>query len=170
MFTIIDLIDNIKNITLNIFDISSSINTDGNANYYNADFAIPFANVLDEQPENMQVNIIIGIGFAKDLLSEEEYDSLTKMIVNANNLQNNTFIIFDNYSRFQELKDTPLYQAFDRKNGFWYGEGFDTQDFYDNSELTDSDLYDDTVNKVYYIVNNKYSVIKGVGYTEVDDE
>ena len=170
MFTIIDLIDNIKNITLNIFDISSSINTDGNANYYNADFAIPFANVLDEQPENMQVNIIIGIGFAKDLLSEEEYNSLTKMIVNANNLPNNTFIIFDNYSRFQELKDTPLYQAFDRKNGFWYGEGFDTQDFYDNSELTDSDLYDDTVNKVYYIVNNKYSVIKGVGYTEVDDE
>ena len=50
----------------------------------------------------MQVNIIIGIGFAKDLLSEEEYNSLTKMIVNANNLPNNTFIIFDNYSRFQD--------------------------------------------------------------------
>ena len=45
----------------------------------------------------MQVNIIIGIGFAKDLLSEEEYNSLTKMIVNANNLPNNTFIILFHY-------------------------------------------------------------------------
>jgi hypothetical protein len=163
-FTLIDLIDNMKNIKLNIFDITSCINTDGNASYYNTGFLEPFNEILNYNSDVMQVNIIMGIGFAKSLLSSEEFELLYKILSNVNNIPNNTFIVVENYDIFIESKDNELITLFDNKNGLWYGEDIENQEFYQIDNLLDTDLENKTVEKLYVITDSKYVLVRTIGY------
>ena len=163
-FTLIDLIDNMKNIKMNIFDISSCINTDGNASYYNANFLEPFNEVLSYNGDVMQVNVILGIGFAKNLLLPEEYELLYKMLANAEQIPNNTFIIVENYELFMGLKDTEIFSTFDKKNGLWYGDDIESQEFFEIDKLLDSDIENKTIEKLFVIQNSNYVLVRAIGY------
>ncbi len=167
MCTIIDLLDNIKNIKLNILDISCSINTDGNASYYNSDFIYPLNEIATTPSDVVQINIIIGIGYAKDLLSEEENTLLCNLL--SNGVSNNYFVLFDNYNRFEELNGTPLYSIINNSLGFWFGDGIDEQTFFKINDLLDYDAEYKLDNKVYYIENGNYILIKGIGYSGGND-
>ena len=164
MCTIIDLIDSIKNVKLNIFDISSSVSTDGEASYYNVDFLDPLQELLTQPSDVIQINVIIGIGFAKELMSEEEFGTLYNVLANADRLENKYFVIFDNYDRLANLNDTNLMSVFNRNKGFWFGSKIEEQDFYPINDLIDQDIESRIDNKIYYIENGKYTLIKGVGY------
>ena len=153
-----------KNVRLNIFDITSCINTDGGASYYNTDFLQPLSDILAYNDDIMQVNIILGVGFAKNLLSSEEYDILCNILSNANNIPNNTFIVVENYDIFMESKETELFNLFDRKNGFWYGDDIENQEFYEIDNILDTDLENKTPEKLYVIYDSKYVLIRAIGY------
>lgn len=164
MCTLIDFIDSLKNVKLNIFDISTSVNTDGGAFYYNVDFLEPLKEVLYVPANKVEINVIIGIGFAKDLLNQEESYMLEQIIFNANSLENKYFVIFENYDRFMQLQETNLYTLLKTNSGMWYGDGIEKQKFFLVKELSDYDVDFQTANKVYVINNGDYVTIKGVGY------
>ncbi len=164
MCTIIDLVDSIKNVKLNIFDISSSISTDGEASYYNVDFLEPLQALLTQPSDVIQINIIIGIGFAKELLSEEEFNTLYNVLYNADKLDNKYFVIFDNYDRITNLNDTNFNSVFNHNKGFWFGNKIEEQEFYVINDILDQDIESKIYNKLYYIEDGKYTLIKGVGY------
>ena len=78
--TLIDLIDSIKNLELNVFDIGNLVNMTGNMNYYNDNFIENFNNILT-QSSDYKVNIFIGIGLYQNVLTIEESQMLEKIQV-----------------------------------------------------------------------------------------
>ena len=167
MCSVIDLIDSIKTVKLNIFDFITCIETDGNASYYNISFADVFKEILENKADKPTVNIIIGIGNKYDVFDDEEAKLFDEIMSNIDNLNNQSFIIFDNNDRFSKITEEPWYSNIN-KNYIWQGKYIDSQNIFDISNINNYDL-DETMDDLIYVINDdSYEVIKGVGGS--DDE
>ena len=165
MCSIIDTLDLIKNCKVNIFDLLPVISTDGNMSYYNSDFKEPLDELLTYNGETPIVNIIIGIGSVDDML-EEDRIALENVLNNAKNLNNQYFIIFDNYNEISNVEDYEWFNNIVDGNGIWVGNGLDAQTLFNTSNISDYDIDIKVTNKVYWLEEGYDKVIKGIGAFE----
>ncbi len=169
MCSIIDLVDQIQNIKLNIFDFISSIKTDGNAAYYNRRFVEPFSEILTNSNQEYTVNIIIGIGNISQVLDQQEMELFNNIMNNVPKLKNQTFIIFDNIDRINKINSLSWYNNINKNTGIWVGNDIDEQEVFNINNLTNYDIEEKMKNLIYVIDNNNYKVVKGVGGKEEED-
>ncbi len=170
MGTIIDLIDQMKGVKLNLFDISSAINFEGNATYVNAEFEEPFNELLQNQCTNVTINFIIGVGVAKLLLNDNEFAALKKVLLNANQLANQYFVVVDDASRMNEIEDEDIKSIIDHNNGIYFGEDIDEQTVFNINNINQLDLESHVNNKTFIIVNGNAMTLKGLGVEGEDDD
>ena len=169
MCSIIDLIDSIPNISFNIFDFISSIDTDGNAKYYNMRFEEPFNELINYNSEQYQVNVFIGMSSIESNLEENELNLFNSIMNNVNNFTNQTFIIFDDFDKLKKLENLSWYSNIDKNSGIWVGDGIDEQEILVINDLKDYDIDEELRPLLYVITNNNYEVVKGIGESEGAD-
>ncbi len=165
MTGIIDLIDSLKTVKLNIFDIITCIQTDGNMTYYNTDFQSGFNQILTNNDKTPTVNIFIGLGDFKNNLTPQEQTLFILIMNNLNKLNNQSFIFIDDYNRFLRITDLDWFKKIDNTKGIWYGKDLDFQTIfeingienYENSDIKDA---------IYTIKDKEYETIKGIGKDE----
>ena len=160
---IIDLIKYINNVKLNIFDLITCINTDGNVSYYNTDFVNGFADVLTNKPA---INIILGAGDYLNNLNEQEIAYFRKILENLDKL-NQTFIFIDDYNRISKIASDPYFNYVNKQSGIWYGNDIDIQTLFKINKLHTYDVEPNLNDVIYIIENGEYEVIKGIGKEEV---
>ncbi len=169
MCSIIDLIDSIPNISFNIFDFISCIDTDGNAKYYNMRFEEPFNELINYNSEQYQVNVFIGMSSIESNLEENELNLFNSIMNNVNNFTNQTFIIFDDFDKLKKLENLSWYSNIDKNSGIWVGDGIDEQEILVINDLKDYDIDEELRPLLYVITNNNYEVVKGIGESEGAD-
>ena len=168
--TIIDLMDTIEGIKINLFDLASCINFEGNASYYNIDFAEPFNELLSNTASVPTINFILGFGIADGILNEDEYEAYKKLLMNCNSLNNQYFILIDNIDRVQEIQDTDILSVIDVNNGIYYGDDVDRNKVFNISNINQIDTSAKIDNKTYVIINSNAMTLKGVGVIGEEDD
>jgi S-DNA-T family DNA segregation ATPase FtsK/SpoIIIE len=165
---IIDLIDSIKGIKLNVIDIITCIETDGEMSYYNVDFMEPFVEILDDNSPEPTVNIFLGIGDYKNNLNEDEIEAFNTIMNNLNTFKNQTFIFIDNYNSIMKILDELWFDNINKLSGIWVGNDIDMQAVFKLDNLNTYDTEETLKDIVYVISNNKYDIVKGIGTEEED--
>ena len=169
MCGIIDLFDSFKNIKLNIIDFLSCIETDGSANYYNQNYEVLFKDYFANNAQQIVINIIIGIGNYDVEIDGELLNNFNTIMNNLDKINNNYFIIIDDYERFKNAEVAEWYEKIDKSNGIWIGEGIKEQDVF---VVNDVENINDDIISTYVIDNNNYTVLEGIGdenYESDDD-
>lgn len=166
MCSIIDLIDSIQDIKFNIFDFISCIDTDGNAFYYNFKFEQPFNEIINYKDNKYVINVFIGLGNIIDVLDNNEKILFDNIMNNINQIQNQTFIIFDDIDRLKKIENYPWYYNINKASGIWVGTDIDEQSIFSVSNLTTYDIEEEMKQLIYVITNNNYVVAKGIGGEE----
>ncbi len=161
--TIIDLMDTIPNIKINLFDIASCISFEGNATYYNVDYVEPFNEILSNQATQPTINFLLGFSVADGLLNEDEYVLYKKILLNAEQLNNQYFILVDNIERVQELQDEDILSVIDHNNGIYFGDDIDRNKVFNVANISQIDPLAKIDNKTYVIINGNALTLKGVG-------
>ena len=169
MGAIIDIIDSLPNAHINLFDLISCVNTDGNMSYYSAAFTEPFKDIIaNKKTDVTNVNIFLGIGDYKQQLLTGEIDLLSKILDNLKSYDNQVFIFIDDLSRINKVNTEDWFINLDHTNGIWYGPDVDSQEIFEIKELRNYDIIDSGKNVAYTIDNGEYVVVKTVGSSEED--
>ena len=160
MCGIIDLIDIFGKINLNIIDFLSCIETDGHAKYYSDNFDELFKYFLQNKEQNITINIILGIGNVETVLDEEQMKMFNVVMNNLDKINNNYFIIIDNYEEYKDIEGTEWFNKIDTNNGIWVGSDVKEQDIF---KINNIDNIDEDIISTYIIENNNYIEIEGIG-------
>ena len=166
MCSIIDLIDSLQNISFNIFDFISCVDTDGNAKYYNSDFQEPFNEIINHNTDEYVVNVFIGISSFDSACFDEEQNLFNTIMNNINNLNNQTFIIFDDYEKLKKIEKYEWYNNICKSSGIWVGNEIDEQEVFVLNKLNEYDIDEEIKQLIYVINDNNYVVAKGIGEAE----
>ena len=159
--SIIDLIDSLPNVRLNVFDFINCVNTDGNMSYYNENYVAPFMKILENNAATYTVNIVLGFGEYKDMLSEKEVSLFETIMSN--------FILIDEPSRINKAEKEKWLVNLNNKSGIWVGPNIDNQNVFRLEHLSSYDIDDQLKNIIYVIEDANYVVAKGIGSEEEEE-
>ena len=163
---VIDLIDSLENVHLNIFDFITCINTNGNMDYYNLNYSEPFKEILSNRATKYTINIFLGIGEYKNYLTDEEVTLFEEIMNNIENINNQSFIIIDDFNRLSKISNVDWYEKLNKNQGIWYGQDIDIQNVFNLNNLNKFDIEENMKDLIYVIHNNEYIVAKGIGTEE----
>ena len=108
------------------------------------------------------INIIIGIGKYKKVLSPGGIEIFQNLFNNIIKSKKETFILVDDYDRIKSLKLEPWYNIINNNKGIWLGKGLSNQSIFATNELTQEDKKYSFNCLSYTITDAKYTVIKTV--------
>ena len=108
------------------------------------------------------INIIIGIGKYKKVLSPGGIEIFQNLFNNIIKSKKETFILVDDYDRIKSLKLEPWYNVINNNKGIWLGKGLSNQSIFATNELTQEDKKYSFNGLAYTITDAKYTVIKTV--------
>lgn len=108
------------------------------------------------------INIIIGIGKYKKVLSPGGIEIFQNLFNNIIKSKKETFILIDDYDRIKSLKLEPWYNIINNNKGIWLGKGLSNQSIFATNELTQEDKKYSFNGLAYTITDAKYTVIKTV--------
>jgi len=111
------------------------------------------------------INLSVDLKKIYDNVLEEGIELLYKIFSNIENIRNCSFIIIDNYTSYKKITNELWYKNRNNITGLWYEEDIETQNIFDTSKLSRTDLTEDFPGLAYYFHNDSYQVIKSVGIT-----
>jgi len=118
---------------------------------------------------NITINFILGVGISKLLLNEDEYALLKKLLLNADKLNNQYFILVDDISRIEECEDEDIKSILDHSNGIYFGDEIDRQTLFNINNINQVDTETRIDNKTFIINNGNVMTLKGIGVEGDDD-
>ena len=132
---LINEISSIKDVTVNVIDFLSCYdNKNENINYFNEKFdetIIELNNYILSNRNNQDkkfVNVFLGIGKIRELLSTDGLAVLNNLFSNSASLKNTNHILIDDYISYRNVQLEEWYQSnVDKSNGIWLGEGIENQ-------------------------------------------
>ena len=93
----------------------------------------------------------------------DEYVLYKKILLNAEQLNNQYFILVDNIERVQELQDEDILSVIDHNNGIYFGDDIDRNKVFNVANISQIDPLAKIDNKTYVIINGNALTLKGVG-------
>ena len=113
-----------------------------------------------DETQDMAINIILGVGQFKKVLSKGGQEIFTNLFNNIIKSKKNIYILVDDYDKLRMLKLEPWYPNIDTTKGIWLGPGFDSQSMLSSNEVTQEDKKYTFEGLAYTIKDANYTVIK----------
>ena len=113
-----------------------------------------------DETQDMAINIILGVGQFKKVLSKGGQEIFTNLFNNIIKSKKNIYILVDDYDKSRMLKLEPWYPNIDTTKGIWLGPGFDSQSMLSSNEVTQEDKKYTFEGLAYTIKDANYTVIK----------
>ena len=110
----------------------------------------------------MAINVIIGIGKYRQILSKGGIEIFQNVFDKIPNSKKEIFILIDDYDRIKMLKLEKWYNLINNNKGIWIGKGLNNQSVFATNEMTMEDKKYDFKGLAYTIEDAKYTVIKMV--------
>ena len=139
-----------------------------NVEVFNDNFDNTFINISnslrnDKTSPEKNVYILIAPGAMKSRLSEKGLAIVNNMFLNSSILENNIFILIDDYDNIRNLRFEEWYQSqVSNSSGIWLGLGIDVQMAINISNLTLDDRKLDFPYITFSVVNGKRSIVKHI--------
>ncbi len=108
------------------------------------------------------VNIIIGIGKYKQILSKAGIEIFRELFENVKNSKKSIYVFVDNYEDIRNLRLEKWYRDINTGYGIWLGQGLDSQSIFNGAKLSDEDKKFKFDGLGYIIENDKCAIIKTV--------
>jgi len=164
---LLEVLKSIAKTNIKVIDfVSSTIDTE-NIEYISEEYTAAIKGIVEDEKNNdiKTIYLILGIGKIYDNVLEEGIELLYKIFSNIENIRNCSFIIIDNYTSYKKITNELWYKNRNNITGLWYEEDIETQNIFDTSKLSRTDLTEDFPGLAYYFHNDSYQVIKSVGIT-----
>lgn len=164
---LLEVLKSIAKTNIKVIDfVSSTIDTE-NIEYISEEYTAAIKGIVEDEKNNdiKTIYLILGIGKIYDNVLEEGIELLYKIFSNIENIRNCSFIIIDNYTSYKKVTNELWYKNRNNITGLWYEEDIETQNIFDTSKLSRTDLTEDFPGLAYYFHNDSYQVIKSVGIT-----
>ncbi len=111
------------------------------------------------ESQDYGINIVIGAGNYKNVLSEAGVKTFQNLFENLSKSKKVIFILVDNYESIRNLTVEKWYREMDLKQGIWLGRGLDSQSLYDIEIRSEDNKYH-YPGLGYIISDDNYDVIK----------
>jgi type VII secretion protein EssC, C-terminal domain len=168
--TLIQEFSTINNVEVNVIDLLSCCNPNvPNVNYCNNNYD---NNIIELNNRIMQnkndedkkfVNIFVGIGLIKNLLSPNGRAVLSNLFNNSSSISNSYYIFMDSYPSYKNLQIESWYQGnIDPSYGIWLGEDVSNQVAISISNLTLEERKNVYFCMAYVVTRGQHKAIKHV--------
>ncbi len=165
----------IANTKVKIIDFVSAVEKKiPNVEVLNEKFDETFINISnslreDKISKTKNVYLIIAPGAMQSQLSETGISIVNNMFLNSSVLENNIFVLLDDYDNIRNLRFEEWYQSqVSSTSGIWLGKGIDSQMAINVSNLTLEDRKLDYEGLGFTITNGKRNVIRHIVDEEIE--
>lgn len=156
IYGLVSIISNIPSVNVRVIDFSKIFEKlIIDIKLFNSDLDVVTAALENDvltrtESQDYAVNIIVGVGSFKSVLSEGGQEIFDNLFKNITSSHKSIYVLIDNYESIRNLKFESWFDQIDLSNGIWVGQDFDIQSLFTTNVMSQDD---------------KKLQFKGIGYT-----